>query len=353
MIEVSALTSGKHAPASRYRVYQHVSPLRERGIEVREFAPAIQKYATIRGWPSTVSTRYAPHYYLLLAAKLGTRLPGFLDSWRSDITWLERELVPGLPTIERWLRKPLVFDVDDAIWLARPFGEAAAAQAAARAAVVLAGNDYLAEWFSARGANVHIVHTAVDTDQFTPAADRRARERERFVICWSGSSGSILYLEQMDAVIAEILAKLPRAELLVVSNDPPRFSSVPPERVRFIQWSPASEASALDDADVGIMPLPDDEWTRGKCSLKMLQYMSSAIPVVVAPVGLNAQILGMAEVGLPAQSPSGWLDAISHFYHDRVHARACGEAGRRVVEEHFSRAVVTEQLVGIFSNLVA
>src|SRR5882724_8166052 len=169
MIRVATLTSGRRQPSTRFRVRQHVDALRTYGIEIREYVPAIDKYAFLPGWPRHISIKYALPYYLLWqSTKLATRIPGVVESWRAQITWLERQLLPGYLTLERQLRRPIVFDVDDAIWLARPFGSVSVGATARRAAVVLAGNTYLADWFSQYATDVRIVPTAVDTDRYQP-----------------------------------------------------------------------------------------------------------------------------------------------------------------------------------------
>ena len=168
MIRVAALTSGKVVPSSRFRVRQHVEPLRALGFAVREYTPVIDKYAPLPAWPTGLSPRFAPQLYPWQASKLIARLPGLVGSWRSDVTWLERELLPGRLTLEPLLRTPVVFDVDDAIWLSSPVAPAVARAVAERSAMVVAGNDYLADWFSNFTSKVRVVPTAVDTDRFFP-----------------------------------------------------------------------------------------------------------------------------------------------------------------------------------------
>lgn len=351
MIRVAALTSGRNVPSTRFRVRQHIEPLRAQGFEVREYTPAINKYSLPRPWPPGVSLKYLPQFYVWQAAKLATRLPGVWGSWRAEITWLERQILPGYLTLEPLLRRPIVFDADDAIWTFPPFARSAVAATARRAAVVVAGNRFLADWFSQHARDVRVVPTAVDTERFRPAAAAGARH-ERFVIAWTGSAVGLWHLEGIEDALARFLAAHPDAELRVIADRAPRFTRLPAERVRFLPWSPAVEAEAVRSASVGIMPLlRDDDEMRGKCSFKMLQYMACALPVVVSPVGMNAEVLALGEIGHAARSADEWLEAFELLYRDRAAAAACGRAGREIVEQHFSRRVVSRRLGEIFSEV--
>ena len=131
MIKVAALTAGRKVPSTRFRVRQHIDSLHKYGIEVREYMPVIDKYALLPGWPDKISYKYAlPYLALWQGCKLTTRLPGLWGSWRNSITWLEREILPGYLTLEMSLKRPIVLDVDDSIWLSKPFGRTAVARIA-------------------------------------------------------------------------------------------------------------------------------------------------------------------------------------------------------------------------------
>ncbi len=354
MIDVAALTSGRAVPSSRFRVRQHIGPLLEHGIAVREFVPAVDKYAPLPGWLAGLSNRpYIPSFLVertWRGAKKAARVPGIAGSWRSRITWLERCLMPGYLTAEPLLGRPLVFDVDDAVWLFPPRGEKAAAAIAARADVVVAGNRYLADWFSPRARRVCVVPTAVDTERYAPRAEPPPREGG-FVIGWTGTSSNLPYLEAIGRPLGRFLSDRPEASLLVLCDRPPSFEGVPSGRVRYLPWSEENEAEALRGIDVGLMPIPDNEWTRGKCGFKMLQYLACSVPAVVSPVGMNAEILGMGKVGLAAAAEDDWYEALSFFRSDAVRAGEYGRAGRKVVESRFSRKVVSGILADIFRSL--
>jgi glycosyltransferase involved in cell wall biosynthesis len=353
MIRVAALTSGKNVPSTRFRIRQHIDPLRMAGIDVREYIPSIVKRAYLLGLSQVESPGHyiRPVGALWETLKLLTRGPGVIGSWKAKVTWLGREFFPGCLTLEPLLKRPYVFDVDDAIWLRRPFGRSAVSKIAKNAAIVLAGNTYLADWFSSHARDVRIVPTAVDTERFMPPPLSNSHVNKRFVIGWTGLSANFKYIYEIETPLQRFLETHEDSELLMVADQPPSFHRIRPERVRYIKWFPGIEAEAVRQMDVGLMPLPNDEWTRGKCSFKMLQYMATSIPVVVSPVGMNTEILSMGTVGFAAVNEVDWYDALDYLYKDRVLANKCGATGRLIAEQHFSRTVVSSNIARIFKEL--
>jgi glycosyltransferase involved in cell wall biosynthesis len=315
MIKVAALTSGKHAPASRFRVRQFIEPLRQHGISVSEFHPPWSKY--------TMAS-------LVPLAALG-RLPGVLAARMSDITWFERELIPGRRTLERFSGRRRLFDVDDAIWLLSKtrFSE----EIAELCDGVIAGNQYIADHYRQQGARTWVVPTSIDTSVWIPAGER---ERARWTIGWIGSQSNLPYLYEIEEPLAEFLGGHDGAELLVVCDREPSFKKIAAPGWRFVRWSPRVEVRLVQEMNVGLMPLADTEWTRGKCAFKMISYMAVGIPVIVSPVGVNREVLGQPEVGLAAGRADEWYDALCTLYENRGLGSSMGAAGRRLVEEKYS-----------------
>jgi len=343
MIEVTALTSGRSIPSTRFRIRQHIPGLGAAGVRVRECAPAIDKYRGVPGWPETRSPKQIlPLYALWEGVKLTTRLPGLLESWRADVTWLERQLLPGYLTLEPLLRRPLVFDVDDAIWLAGPWGASSVAATAKRSALVIAGNTYLADWLGRYARRVEIVPTAVDCQRFRPQP--RAGNTDAFTVGWIGTAGNLDYLRAIEGALTRFLARHADSRLLVVADRAPVFSRIDPDRWEFQPWSAAGEPAAIAAMDVGLMPLPDNLWTRGKCSYKMLQYLACGKPVVVSPVGMNAELLQAASIGFGATDEDQWLAALEQLHAAAGAAEALGRNGRQLVERHYSVDVIGARL---------
>jgi glycosyltransferase involved in cell wall biosynthesis len=226
-----------------------------------------------------------------------------------------------------------------------PLGESAAAHLARSVDTVIAGNSFLADWYGRHCSDVRIVPTAVDCERYRPKA---ADTDGPFVIGWTGTSGNFPYFEIVEAPIARFMSDHSDARLLIVADRAPSFRLIPADRVDFEPWTPESEASVLHRMTIGIMPLADTPWARGKCSFKMLQYMASALPVVVSPVGMNADVLAQGEIGFGPSTDDYWYDAIDALYRNRGAASRMGSAGRAVVERSYSASIVSAQLAGIF-----
>jgi len=353
MIRVAAITASRDDPSSRFRIRQFLAPLRELGIEAVEYRPWISKYA--RGPLQLTGLGAASRVVHAIAAR------------RYDVTWLNRELVTGRQTIERFMGGRRLLDVDDAIWL---HGRADfARRIAARCAGVIAGNPSIAEHFRGAAPRVWTVPTAVDTDVWSPApatpsthttsampaasaaAPTASTDGEAFTVGWSGTHWNLPYLYAIEETLARFLADHAGARLLVVCDRRPRFGRLPAGRVQFQRWSPAVEVDALRRMSVGIMPLQDDEWGRAKCATKMLCAMAVGLPVVVSPVGAAAEILRQGPLGFAAQDPDGWYDSLAQLCADPERRAAMGLAGRRVAVASYSAAETAKRLAAIFGEV--
>jgi glycosyltransferase involved in cell wall biosynthesis len=243
-------------------------------------------------------------------------------------------------------------DVDDAIWLSRPFGFFAAADIARSMDAVIAGNNYLLEYFGRYCRKVYIVPTAVDLDRYEFQADSENERPKKFVIGWTGLAYNYRYLKLIEKPLRRFLQDHPDAELKLVAQRPWESREIAPEKIRFVTWSRESEAKVLQEMSVGIMPLSDDKWTRGKCSFKMLQYMAVGLPVIVSPVGMNRDVLQKADLGFAASSNDEWYDALKTLYEDRSLGVRLGLAGRKVVEQFYSADLIATELANIFKSIL-
>ncbi len=278
------------------------------------------------------------------------RVPGILGTFNSDLLWLERTFIPGLDPLIQLTKGPRVLDVDDAIWIMNPLGVAAAKYAARSVDVILAGNSFLANWYSEYCDHVHVVPTSVDIARYMPRGEA-AKDRP-FVVGWTGTSSNFKYLIQIESALARFLSSHSEARLMIVADRRPEFRQIPAERLDFFPWSVATEASILRQMDVGIMPLDDTDWSRGKCSFKMLQYMATALPVVVSPVGMNAEILQRGFIGFGAATNDDWFDQLDLLYKDRDLGAKLGAAGAELVRSTYSTAVIANRVAAIFREIV-
>lgn len=270
-----------------------------------------------------------------------------------QIAWLQREMIPGFLSMEKFVRIPFALDVDDAIWLTNKGLAKDNCFLVKEASIIIAGNNYLADWFSKYNPRVSVVPTGVDTTKFVPLRKTTPQLRpRRFTVGWIGTSGNLVYLYEIQKALGNFLKRYTDTRLLVVSNTMPSFDSLPSEKVHFVQWSEDMEVEAIQSMDVGIMPLADDEWTRGKCSFKMLQYMACGIPVVASPVGMNRDVLSMKEVGLGPKSQDDWTDALDFLFKNRELAQKLGQNGRALVIERFDSRVISKKLAQLFASLI-
>ena len=330
-ITAAALTAGVNDPASFFRIRQHIPALAREGIEVRDYFSGGFKW------------------YLPSAFKAIPRIPDVIASRKAGIVWVSRSLVYGYETFERFLKHPRLLDADDAIWLDFPLGRLAIPHIARGMDAIIAGNNFLADWFSRYCRNVHIVPTAVDLSRYHKRPESSI-PKNKFVIGWTGLASNYKYLNLVEQPLSRFLQNHPDAEMLVIAERKWESKLIAPERINFVPWSRQTEATALHGASVGIMPLPDELWSRGKCAFKMLQYMAAGLPVVVSPVGMNKEILKQGKVGLAADSENDWYEALDGLYKNTSLQLEMGNNGRAEVEKYYSADIVSKTLAGILKK---
>jgi glycosyltransferase involved in cell wall biosynthesis len=254
-------------------------------------------------------------------------------------------MISTFVTAERFTKRPRVLDVDDAIWLLR--GGNFARTLARLCDTVVCGNSFIADFFRQSAHRVVVLPTAVDTDRFCPTPEPKEYAP---VICWSGTSSGLRYLKAIEKPLAAVLAQDARRRLRVISDLPPALRSLPAAQVEFVRWSEASEVTAIRDAALGIMPLEDSPWSRGKCGYKLLTYMACGLPVVATPLGFNADLLRGDKAGLSAWTPSQWAEAIDCLLSSPERASAMGAAGCRLVRNEFSLKALAPQFARILHS---
>lgn len=343
-MHVAALTSGSLVPSARFRIRQHLPNLRAAGVDVREYCPPVSQGARLPGVLGKVRARYLPPLILGQAAlNLALRIPGIIGSRQADVTWLERNFIPGLDDAAFLLGKPLVVDIDDAIWLYSPLGKSQVARLVGRADMVFAGNAFIADWCSQYCKSIKIIPTAIDDERFAPRLAPK-KEDSPFVIGWTGTSGNFRFLQMIEKALGRFLRDHPSARLMIVADRAPNELAIPAEQVVFRQWNPATEHLVLHEFDVGIMPLDDSELSRGKCSFKMLQYMAVGLPVVASPYGMNAEVFWHGDIGYAAVSDDDWYEALNSCIENTAEPQRKGQVARGVLVEYFSISKISEML---------
>jgi len=312
------LTSGRDVPSSRFRVLQYLPKLREVA------QPGVSPCRPTKD-RTHLDFRFGgrPFGAMIGAAKLFSRLTAICRGPLHDLVYIERELLirwtPKLEKLAMAMAPKSIFDFDDAIYLRH---HEAVAAICARATRVVVGNETLAAWARKHTDRVSVIPTAIDTARYVPGA------RDGKTVVWTGSAENLKYL-------AAIRSRI-RQPLRVVCDRKPDFDC------EYVPWSPATEVEALRTAAVGVMPLPDDDWARGKCGFKLLQYMACGLPSVASPVGVNAEIVG--ETGVVGED---WEAGIAKAL------EMDGAAARSRIEERYSVNAVFPRWWDVIRSAIA
>ena len=349
MTNVLALTRYERLGASsRIRFLQFMPALERQGFTF-DVQPLLGNayVRSLYGGPPVSAASFLGAYWRRFRA-LKRRL-------KYDVIWLEKEALPWLPTwmeIARLQGIPYVVDYDDAWfhryenhWLSPLLGHKI--DAVMRVAhTVVAGNDYLARRARQAGArHVEIVPTAIDLDRYRdlPAAP----PSEAATVGWIGIPLNAHYLTIIEPALRAVAADTPIKLHVVGAPVPPELGGI---RAESFPWSEDSEIARIAAFDIGIMPLHDTPWERGKCAYKLLQVMAAGKPVIASPVGANAQVVQHGVNGLLAGTTDEWTQALRTLATDPELRRRMGAQARRTVEDRYSTAIVGPRLAAILSQ---
>ena len=341
------------AASPRHRFVQYRPHLARYGMDLMLSPLFDDAYLRTRFSTGGVDLRAVVRAYL-------RRVTALLGSWRWDLAIVHCELFPYLPScFERTLRLlkvPYVYDYDDAIFhmydaharhavrwvLGRKL-----APLISGAAAVMAGSRYLARYAEHFNPRVHVVPTVVDLARY-PRRPQRARTRgASMTVGWIGSSSTSQHLQLVGPALAELAREGP-LRLMAVGARPMKIPGV---SVEIRAWSEQREAQDLAEVDVGIMPLPDEPWARGKCAFKLIQYMAAGLPTVASPVGVNSEVV-TPKTGLFASTHPEWVDALRRLRNAPSMGQAMGERGRQRVERHYSLQSQNERVRRILTEAV-
>lgn len=274
-----------------------------------------------------------------------------------DLVWIEKECLPFLPAwLERWLLRgvPYLLDYDDAIFhnydmhpssLVRFFLGRRIDRLMKGAKMVIVGNRYLANRAVAAAAQrVEIVPTVVNLKRYTPGQGGAIPR-----IVWIGSPTTGQYLLEL-AEPLRLLAKREQFTLRVIGASDIRLVGVDVEPVL---WAEGKEAALIAECDVGIMPLFDSPWERGKCAYKLIQYMAAGLPTVSSPIGANLEVVKDGETGVFANSPDAWIAQLELLLRDDTMRKRMGAAGRARVESEYCLQRIAPRLVLLLKEAAA
>ncbi len=343
-------------PSNRYRVEQYLPYLSSQGIEttIRPFTRPTQFYRLL----------YQPGHmlrkgiYFLYSAF--SRLLELGQALRHDLVFVHREAFPFGPPFLEWifnrLQRPLVFDFDDAIYLSnvskanRWLGflkmPTKTAHIIQYSAEVIAGNDYLRDYALRYNPSVTVIPTPIDTNLYQ-VRDYNLTKGSTVTIGWMGSHSTVGHLH----LLADVFRRLARQYQIIIKviGGEYQLSEV---NVVSQWWSLDREVADLQSFDIGVMPLVDNEWTRGKCGFKLLQYMGVGVPAVCSPVGVNCEMVQDGVNGYLAATDEEWVAKLSRLIEDANLRREIGRRGRATVEEQYSVKVNAPRLVEVLRKAV-
>ncbi len=331
------------AAATRYRIQQYVPYLEQAG-GVATVAPFLNSDTfRIIYRPGQLPRKVAG---LALAAL--SRVRDLMRAAHHDVVFVAREaMLFGPPVIEalvrRALRRPMVFDYDDATfvpYVSPTYGRLATfLKAPAKtddilrmSTSVLAGNSYLAEYAKRFNANVEILPTVVDTEQFASTQPEPRRDTMP-VVGWIGSHSTTQYLDLLLPVLEEVRRRRPfRLRVIGASRE----IQVPGLEVENRPWRLESEIRDFRSLDIGVYPLKDDDWARGKCAFKAIQYMAARVPCVSSPVGMTTEVIAHGANGFLAGSSDEWAVALEALLDDPPLRESFRKAGYATIHERYS-----------------
>lgn len=339
-------------PSSRFRIYQYLPYLEAHGITavVRPFLSSSRARHIYQ--PSSVGRKVA-----VTAAATLARMADIPRAHRFDIAYVLREAFPfGPPWFERGLRAlagRLVFDFDDAIWqpsiifenpLDRLRDWNKPAKIIRLADHVVVGSQVLADYacqFAPDPSRVSVIPTVVDPRRYRPAPPTVRRD---VTIGWIGTPRNTGYLRDLLPVFKELNRGDPLIRFVLVGAEPFDCGALP---VTFKSWELAEEIADIQHFDIGVMPLRDDEHTRGKCGFKLIQYMSCGVPVVCSPIGANRDIVDHGRSGFFADTLTDWVGRLAELARDPQLRRRMGQNGRSRVFQNYSLQVMAPQLLSV------
>ncbi len=361
--DISILFIANHrldrSPNQRFRFEQYLNYFTEKGIK--------WKLSNIIS-EADDKVIYKPGKYfgkaIVMLKSLFRRWKDVREADKYDIIFVCREAhMLGTDYFERQFAKSkakVIFDLDDAIWLA-DISEANRSLAFLKnpdktnaifryADMVFAGNEYLANQARKFNKNVKIVPTTIDTDTYHQPAAVKKQFPDKICIGWTGSMSTVKHFEHALPMLEKLYEQYEDKIYFKLINE--RVVSYPSIGLTTTKWEKEKEVEQLNELDIGIMPLPDDDWSRGKCGFKGLQYMSLGIPAVMSPVGVNMEIISDGENGYLAATDEEWLDKLGKLIVSETLRKDLGEKGRQTIINSYSKRSQQDRYIAFFQEVL-
>lgn len=344
------------APSQRFRFEQYFGILSQKG-----YAYSVASFLTLADWQILYhkgnGVIKAVNFFIAFIKRffLLFRMPAF------DFVFIHREAAPVGPPVFEWiiakvLRKKIIYDFDDAIWLTDKKNESGIEKLIRWRSKVKAicswsykvscGNEYLCAYARQFNSNVVYNPTTIDTTGLHNPESVRNREKQKITLGWTGSHSTLKYLKEVESALLSLEKKYPQTEVLIIANEKPELAL---SSLKFLPWRKETESQDLAQMDIGIMPLPDDEWTKGKCGFKALQYMAMNVPAIVSPVGVNTRVVDHGVTGFHASTQDEWFRYLEELITSEPLRKKMGEAGRQKVIDQYSVLSNASTFLSLFS----
>lgn len=342
------------APSQRFRFEQYLPELVESGIFYK-----VQPFWSKSAWTILYKERHQLQKILSLAVGYARRLLLLPRLPFYDFIFIHREATPVGPPWFEWLaakvfRKKIIFDFDDAIWLENtsPDNNFAARFKWHRKIESLCnwsykiscGNSYLQAFAKKYKQAAILLPTTIDTAQYTNR-QKQHQDTRKLIIGWTGSHSTLPYLKPIELVLQKLAQKY-TFDFVVIADKPPQLNL---QSLVYWPWRKETEVEDLLQFDIGLMPLPDTAWAKGKCAFKALQYMALGIPAVVSAVGENLKAVPDGVAGYTCSTDGEWYSALEELLLRKEKRAELGQAGRHWVQQHYAKQVHLQTFLSLFS----
>jgi len=327
-MNIAFLVPKLDGPSTRYRVLKYI--------------PYLQK----KGWVPKV---------FVLEKGFRNRQRLFRKLRYFDIVFLHRKLFRFIDWHSlRINSKRLIYDFDDAVMFRDPkkkkqrsyLRESTFRRTVRKSDIVIAGNKYLRDFAIQENSETVVLPTSVDLERYT---EKSVHQSDDIMLGWIGSSSTLIYLEKIKDILDVVYDRFPNVRLKIVSD---KFIDCKQMPVIKKEWRDDEEISDLHAFDVGLMPLTDDPWSRGKCGFKLLQYMAVGVPAVCSPVGVNREIVTDGVNGFWAAKDDEWIERLSLLIKDTQLRWKMGKKARETVIKHYSIEHNSKKLLELFKAML-
>lgn len=336
------ITMGINEPASRYRVRQYIPLLKKEGFTIVNLPLILSKY--------NPNNYHVLKKWVILGFSVFLKFLSILLAPFFDIVFLQRTIYKGIsPLPEKLLykiNKNIIFDFDDAIWEQYDKKNNPVDTVLSLSKKVVAGNAYLEEYARKFNKNTTIIPSPISTLLIKTKPKQRP---DVVTIGWSGSRSNLPFIESLSPVFKQLHEKYgSKIEILIMSDTKPNNLGAP---FTHIKWNPEVEYPAISQFDIGLMPLNDNKFTRGKCSFKILQYMAVGAPAIASPVGMNNEVIEDGKSGFLARSNNDFLEKISYLIDNPNERAKFGARGKELFQKKYTAKHNVEKLINVLIDM--